>query len=360
MFRCNCIIGNVINDRKLPASHTTPESLELNELFVQMLQESVNYVVMEVSSHSLKLHRVEGINFDVGIFTNLTQDHLDFHNSFEDYFSSKKKLFYKSKRAVINIDDKSGKRLLDIVEIPVWTYSTKKNADLKAENIRVTEEGVFYELLFEKQRYPVFYAVPGLFSVYNSLAAIATGIALGLPLDCLISALSKVKGVPGRFELIKKSQDFIVIVDYAHKPDGLKNVLSTIKDFCKGRIITVFGCGGDRDREKRPIMGKISSELSDFTIITSDNPRSENPEIIIEEIENGIVGNNYEKISDRQMAIKKAISMANKGDVVLIAGKGHENYQILGNKIIHFDDKEIAEEYLSKSNGGPLNEETNH
>lgn len=339
-------IGYVINDRTLPASYTTPESLKLNQLFVQMLKKNVEYIVMEVSSHSLKQHRVEGLKFEVGIFTNLTQDHLDFHKTFDDYFCSKKKLFDQSKSAVINADDKSGEKLLDMVDIPVMTYGIEKNADIKAENIRVTEAGVFYDLVLKEDRYPVFYAVPGMFSVYNSLAAIATGITMGFPIDSIINAVKKVKGVPGRFELIKNSHDFVVIVDYAHKPDGLKNVLSTIKEFCTGKIITVFGCGGDRDRGKRPIMGRISSELSDFTIITSDNPRSENPETIIEEIESGVIGDNYEKIINRREAIKRGIFMAKKGDVVLIAGKGHENYQILGNKIIHFDDKEIAEEYL--------------
>lgn len=351
-------IGNVINGRKLPASFTTPGPLRLNELFLQMSEANIDYAVMEVSSHSLKLHRVEGLKFEVGVFTNLTQDHLDFHKTLEDYFCSKKKLFDQSRRAVINIDDKSGQRLLGSVDIPVLSYGIGKSADLMAENIRVTAKGVFYDLIFEEEKYPVFYAIPGLFSVYNSLAALSTGVALGFSTQGLINALKTVKGIPGRFELIKNNQDIIVIVDYAHKPDGLKNVLSTIKEFCTGRIITVFGCGGDRDRGKRPVMGRIASELSDYTIITSDNPRSENPETIIEQIESGIIGNNYEKITDRRKAIKKAIHMAQKGDAVLIAGKGHEKYQIIGDKTIHFDDKEVAKEYLS--NGGPLNEDIDH
>lgn len=351
-------IGNVINGRKLPASYTTPGPLRLNELFLEMVNQNLDYAVMEVSSHSLKLHRVEGLKCEVGVFTNLTQDHLDFHKTFEDYFCSKQKLFEQSKRAVIIIDDKSGERLLRTVDIPAWTYGIKNNADLMAKNIRVSGKGVFYDLVFENKRYPVFYKVPGLFSVYNSLAALATGVALGFPTEGLINALKTVRGVPGRFELIENNRDIIVIVDYAHKPDGLKNVLSTIREFCKGRIITVFGCGGDRDKGKRPIMGKIASELSDYTIITSDNPRSEDPTSIIEQIESGIKGNNYEKITDRRKAIKKAISMARKGDAVLIAGKGHEKYQVIGEKIIHFDDKEVAREYLS--NGGPLNEDIDY
>lgn len=341
-------IGNVINGRKLPASLTTPESLELNRLFAEMLEHNTEYAVMEVSSHSLKLNRVTDLSFKVGIFTNLTQDHLDFHKDFDDYFLSKKKLFQQSEKAVINIDDKSGAKLLGMIDIPVLTYGVKGDADVKAKNIEITAEGAFYELVFNGGTYPVYFGTPGLFSVYNSLAAITTGIAMGFPLNSLIRAVGNVKGIPGRFELIKNNQDIYVIIDYAHKPDGLKNVLLTIKEFCSGKIITVFGCGGDRDRDKRPIMGQISSQLSDYTIITSDNPRSEDPEVIIKEIEKGIIGNDYEKISDRRKAIKRAISMANKGDVVLIAGKGHEDYQVLRDRTIHFDDKEIAKEYLRK------------
>ena len=350
-------IANIINDDKLPASFTTPGALELNQLFSKMLEQKVEYAVMEVSSHSLKLYRVEGLQFEVGIFTNLSRDHLDFHKSVEDYFASKQKLFRQSKRAVINMDDEYGKKLLDIIDIPVLTYGIENPADLTAQNIRQTGKGVFYDLVYKDERYPIFYGVPGRFSVYNSLAALAAGISLGFPVASLVRALSKVEGVPGRFELIKNDRDITVIVDYAHKPDGLKNVLLTMREFCNGRIITVFGCGGDRDRGKRPIMGRISTELSDFTIITSDNPRSEDPEAIIREIESGVVGKNYTKITDRREAIRAALKMAQKGDGVLIAGKGHENYQIIGDKKIHFDDREVAREYLS--GGGSLNEDLN-
>jgi len=344
-------IRNIIKDRELPTSFTTPGSLKLNELFSQMVEQNVEYVVMEVSSHSLKLHRVEGLTFEVGVFTNLTQDHLDFHKTLEDYFWSKQKLFKQSKQAVINIDDKSGTRLLDIIDIPATTYGIENPARLMAQNIRQTMEGVYYDLVYQDEKYPVFYGVPGRFSVYNSLSALAVGITLGFPIDSLINALKKVKGVPGRFEPVENDKGFTVLVDYAHKPDSLKNVLLTIKEFCKGNIITVFGCGGDRDREKRPIMGKIATELSDYTIITSDNPRSEDPEAIIRQIESGVVGRNYQKITDRRKAIQQALLMAKKGDTVLIAGKGHETYQIIGDKKLHFDDKEVVKEFLS---GGGL------
>jgi UDP-N-acetylmuramoyl-L-alanyl-D-glutamate--2,6-diaminopimelate ligase len=341
-------IGNWIGNKLLPAERTTPESLELNQLFSQMLEEGVEYVAMEVSSHSLKLSRVDGIEFEVGIFTNLTQDHLDFHRTFEDYFNSKKKLFDFSRKAVINADDESGQKLIKLLDIPVTSYAIENKADLKAENVKITAGGVSYDLMVGSRRVPVSYRVPGRFSVYNSLAAIAAGLALGLSPDTMTKALEKVEGVPGRFEVVKSGQDFTVIVDYAHTPDGLENVLKTIKNFCTGRIITVFGCGGDRDKKKRPIMGKIASELSDYCIITSDNPRSEDPEAIIGEIEKGITAGNYEIIPDRKDAIKRAIEIAEKNDVVLIAGKGHENYQILKDKVIHFDDKEVAAEFLRK------------
>ncbi|HHY05196.1 MAG TPA: UDP-N-acetylmuramoyl-L-alanyl-D-glutamate--2,6-diaminopimelate ligase [Thermoanaerobacterales bacterium] len=341
-------IGNIVKDKLLPAQRTTPESLELNQLFHQMLNQKVSYVAMEVSSHSLELHRVHGIEFDVGVFTNLTQDHLDFHETIEDYFEAKKKLFDFSKRAVINADDSHGLKLVDALKIPVTTYGIYGDADLKAENIKISVEGVFYDINIKGEVHNVFYPIPGLFSVYNSLCAICVGSVLNIPIEITINALKKVKGIPGRFEPIKRGQDFSVIIDYAHTPDGLENVLKTIKSFCKGRIITVFGCGGDRDKKKRPLMGKIASNLSDYTIITSDNPRSEDPEEIIAQVENGFDKKNYEKITDRRQAIKKAIYMANKDDVVLIAGKGHEDYQILMDETIHFDDREVAIEFLGK------------
>jgi UDP-N-acetylmuramoyl-L-alanyl-D-glutamate--2,6-diaminopimelate ligase len=341
-------IGNLIGDKILHAERTTPESLELNRLFLNMVQQGVNYVAMEVSSHSLKLHRVDGIDFQVGIFTNLTQDHLDFHKTFEDYYESKKKLFDLSRKAVVNVDDKSGRKILQSIDIPAISYGIDTDADLRARNVNISLEGVFYDIEVKGEKFSISYHVPGRFSVYNSLAALGAGLALGIPMDTLIDALGKVRGVPGRFEPVIVGQDFAVIVDYAHTPDGLENVLKTIKSFARGRIITVFGCGGDRDRKKRPIMGSIASRLSDYCIITSDNPRSEEPEAIIDEIEKGVVSSNYEKIADRREAIAKAIEMAKKDDVILIAGKGHEDYQILKDRTIHFDDREVAAELLVK------------
>lgn len=339
-------IGNVIGEKVLHAERTTPESLELNRLFFKMADEGVEYVIMEVSSHSLKLHRVDGIDFEVGIFTNLTQDHLDFHKTFEDYFNSKKKLFDLSKKAVINADDESGRKILESISIPAASYSIENKADLMAQDVKIFPEGVFYELKVNGEKFSISYHVPGKFSVYNSLAAIGTGLLLGIPMDTLVEALKRVKGIPGRFEPIKMGQDFTVIVDYSHTPDSLENALKTIKSFARGKILTVFGCGGDRDRKKRPIMGEIASRYSDYSIITSDNPRSEDPEAIIDEIEQGMTNKNYERIADRKEAIRRAIMMAQKEDVVLIAGKGHEDYQILKDRTIHFDDREMAERFI--------------
>lgn len=342
-------VGLCIKDRVLPSERTTPESLDLNRIFVEMLDEGVEYVSMEVSSHSLKLHRVDDVRFEVGVFTNLTQDHLDFHESFDDYYSSKKKLFYLSRRAAINIDDPSGRRLCRELDLPILTYAIEGKADVKAEDVRIDSSGVTFNLSFNGKQKNIVYRVPGKFSVYNSLAAISTCLFLGIELDTIAKALEKVRGVPGRFEPVDEGQDFTVIVDYAHTPDGLENVLMTIKSFAKGKIITVFGAGGDRDRSKRPLMGRVVSEYSDYFIITSDNPRSEDPEAIISDIEKGVgEKDNYEKIVDRRAAIKRAIEIASKGDVVLIAGKGHENYQIIKDEIIPFDDREVAREFLKE------------
>ncbi|MCG0274728.1 MAG: UDP-N-acetylmuramoyl-L-alanyl-D-glutamate--2,6-diaminopimelate ligase [Thermosediminibacteraceae bacterium] len=342
-------IGVRIKDRLLPSERTTPESLELNHIFSEMLKEGVEYVSMEVSSHSLKLHRVDHINFEVGVFTNLTQDHLDFHINFEDYYASKKKLFSLSRKAVINVDDESGRRLCRELNIPVLTYAIEEKADVKAENVTINESGVSFDVCALDKRKKIRYRVPGRFSVYNSLAAISACLILGVDLDTIAEALEKVKGVPGRFEPVDEGQDFTVIVDYAHTPDGLENVLSTIKSFARGRIITVFGAGGDRDRGKRPLMGRVVSEYSDYFIITSDNPRSEDPEAIIDDIEKGVSENSkYERMPDRKEAIKRAIELASEGDVILIAGKGHENYQIIKDKVLPFDDREVAREFLKK------------
>ncbi len=337
-------IGNMIGGKKLHAERTTPESLELQELFKEMLDAGVTDAVMEVSSHSLALDRVAGVHYSTAIFTNLTQDHLDYHKTMENYMKAKGILFTMADKAVINIDDAAGKYMMSVSKGRILTTGIDNPADLRAENISVTAEGVSYTLDYEGRQYPVKLNIPGRFSIYNSLGAIGACLLNGVEMSEIIRGLSMNKGVPGRFQSIPNDKGITVIVDYAHTPDGLENILETAHEFAKKRIITVFGCGGDRDRTKRPIMAETVGRLSDFAIITSDNPRTENPARILDDVEVGIIPTKcpYHKIEDRRTAINEAIKMAEKDDVVIIAGKGHEDYQIFADKTIHFDDVEEA------------------
>lgn len=347
------LIGTIsvkIGDRDIPTERTTPEASDLHHLFYQMYQEGVEYVVMEVSSHSLEFHRVKGCSFEAGIFTNISQDHLDFHKNLSDYYEAKKKLFLQSKKAIINKDDFYGGKLIEELAIPVFTYGIGKDADVIARDIEISSKGVEFTVKTGNEAAEMFLKIPGKFSVYNALAATTACLALGIDLSTIKNGLLQVEGVPGRFELIDEGQGFAVIVDYAHTPDGLQNILNTVKEFASGKIITVFGCGGDRDKNKRPKMGRIAAELSDLCIITSDNPRSEDPKGIIREIEEGVkpVTKNYVKIVDRRDAIGYAINTAQAKDIVIIAGKGHETYQVMGDKMIPFDDREIAREMIRR------------
>lgn len=340
-------IENRIGDKVLHTERTTPESLELQKLFYDMQKEQVTDVVMEVSSHSLALNRVAGCNFDIAIFTNLTQDHLDYHKTMESYKAAKGKLFEMCQSAVINMDDDAGLYMAEKANgKKIITTAIDREADLKAENIHISADGVTFTLVYEKRDYTVKLNIPGKFSIYNALGAIGACILSDISIETILEGLLMNKGVPGRFQTIKSSKGFNAIVDYAHTPDGLKNILDTAHDFVKGNIITVFGCGGDRDRTKRPLMGEIAGKLSDFCIITSDNPRTEQPELILDDVEIGTkrTGCSYEKIVDRKEAIFHAVKLAKPGDVVVIAGKGHENYQIFKNETIHFDDVEIVKE----------------
>lgn len=343
-------IENHIGDKIIPASRTTPESLDLQNLFADMRNASVDSVVMEVSSHALDLDRVLGAQFDIGVFTNLTLDHLDYHKTMEHYLRAKTKLFKMCKNAVINIDDEASDYIIrEANSEQIYTYSTEDNqADFYAKDIELSAQGVDFTLVFQNQEHKVHYGTPGKFSVYNALAAIATCYVMEIPLHHIVKALVSIKGVKGRFQTVVSPKGYSVIVDYAHAPDGLLNVLKAVNEFAKGRIITVFGCGGDRDKSKRPIMGKIAGESSDFSVIVSDNPRSEDPETIINEIEVGMIETEcpYTKIIDRKEGIHFALTMAEEDDVVLIAGKGHETYQEIGDKIIHFDDVEVVEEFI--------------
>ena len=341
-------IENRIGDCILKAERTTPESVDLQALFQKMVESQVDCTLMEVSSHALDLHRVDGSNFEIGIFTNLTQDHLDFHHTMENYAYAKAKLFTKCKTGIINKDSDYVDLICEGATCKLLTYGIDHEADYHATNIHIHAGGVEYTLKSPQGTFEIQVPIPGKFTVYNTLAVIAAAVNLNIPMEHIMTTLKNVKGVPGRVQSFTSVQGYSVLVDYAHTPDGLENVLQTIKEFVKGSVITVFGCGGDRDRTKRPIMGAIAAKYSDEVIITSDNPRTEDPLQILDEVEAGVKDNgvDYMKIEDRKEAIITALRKAQKDDVVLIAGKGHENYQILKDRIIHFDDSEVVNAYL--------------
>jgi len=344
-------IQNMIGDRAIYAERTTPESLDLYKLLNQMVQEDIQDVVMEVSSHSLVLNRIAGCIFDVGVFTNLTEDHLDFHRTMEDYFAAKLKLFYSSNAVVTNLDDPYGREIYDIFkDHKLVTYAVENNAQITASDIKSDARGSVFNMNIDGAIKPVKINIPGYFSIYNALAAAGACHALAIEADDIAKGLGGLKGVPGRFEVLDTPTDFTVIIDYAHTPDGLENILKSVKKITQGRVIALFGCGGDRDPIKRAIMGEIAGRYADFCIITSDNPRSEEPMAIIRQIEEGIRKTRcpYVIIENRKEAIKYGLHMAEKNDVLLLAGKGHETYQILRDKTIHFDEREIVHELLEE------------
>lgn len=332
------------------ATSTTPDTIELNQMLRIMADEKCDDVIMEVSSHSLELKKVKGINFKVGIFTNLTQDHLDFHKTMENYCGAKAKLFKMCEYGVINADDEWADKIMENASCKIMTYSIEKPSDLQAKDIEYLMDRVHFTVNINGEDVRFELMVPGRFSVYNALAAIGAMVSIGVDAADIKAGINNIKGVPGRIQNIPNDKGFNVIVDYAHTPDGLENIINAVREFTKGRIITVFGCGGDRDRTKRPVMGRIVAELSDIPVITSDNPRSEDPDAILKEVEAGVkpVTDQYEMIVDRKSAIRKAVEIAEKGDSIIIAGKGHENYQILRDKTIHFDDGEVAAEILGE------------
>ncbi|MEL1134236.1 UDP-N-acetylmuramoyl-L-alanyl-D-glutamate--2,6-diaminopimelate ligase [Desulfitobacterium sp. THU1] len=348
-------LGARIAGRELPGNRTTPEAIDLQKLLKEMVDEEVQLAVMEVSSHALDLGRVKGCEFDAGIFTNLTQDHLDYHKTMEEYLQAKTKLFSglsgakSPKIGVVNGDDPAAETLIKVAAAPVVTYGVKAaHLDYRAEDIELTADGVSFTVRFKGRTEQVNYTTPGMFSVYNALAAFAWGVESGRSPELVKRALANVQGVPGRFESIRMGQPFQVIVDYAHTPDGLANVCQAALEFTPGRLITVFGCGGDRDKGKRPQMGAIAEQLSDHVIVTSDNPRTEDPRQIIQDILEGIEGIDYTANVKRQEAIECALILAKEGDTVLIAGKGHEDYQIIGKEVLPFDDREVAREALRR------------
>ena len=342
---------NMIGDVCIPTERTTPESFELQALLAQMRDAGCTHAIMEVSSHAIALDRVAGLHYTVGAFTNLTEDHLDFHKTMEDYCDTKAELFRRCDRAVVNRDDPWFDRITRGATCQMLTASVKSDADLKAEELELLSDGIRFTAVYAGQRVPVQLPIPGKFTVYNALTVLGCALQLGIGLSDAAAALRNACGVKGRVEVVPTpGKDYTVLIDYAHTPDGLENVLSSVKGFSQGRVIAVFGCGGDRDPVKRPIMGRIGVELADYAIITSDNPRTEDPMKIIEDILKGVdsTKNNYEVLENRPKAIEHAMDIAQKNDIIILAGKGHETYQEICGVKHHLDEREVVAAYLKK------------
>ncbi len=343
-------IQNMIGDEVVASKNTTPNAYELNSLFALMKAKGCTYVIMEVSSHALDQYRVYNLVFEEAVFTNLTQDHLDYHINMENYLEAKKKLFKMTKKAVINIDDKYGTQISDGLNCEVITYSTGNDSDYCAKAIKYKPASVEYELVSRGKIKHIRVNSGGKFTVYNSLSAAICALEEGVDIDVVANALDELKGVKGRAEVVPTGKDFTIIIDYAHTPDGLKNILKTFKECEKNRLIVLFGCGGDRDKTKRPIMGSIAVRNADYVIVTSDNPRSEDPNDIINDILDGMKDTKtpYKVIPNRVDAIRFAIENALKDDIIVLAGKGHETYQILSTGTIHLDEREVIAEVLKE------------
>ncbi|HET7628793.1 MAG TPA: UDP-N-acetylmuramoyl-L-alanyl-D-glutamate--2,6-diaminopimelate ligase [Bacillales bacterium] len=340
---------------------TTPDAVTLQKGFATMVDKGADTAIMEVSSHALDMGRVHGCDFNIAVFTNLSQDHLEYHKTMDDYFRAKSLLFSQLgntysknplKLAVINGDDERAPELYKATAVQFLVYGiTCKDADVRAENVVLTEKGTTFTLCTPYGDVPVHLPLVGMFNVYNALAAASAALFSGLSLDTIKASLENERGVPGRFELVEEGQSYAVIVDYAHTPDSLENVLKTAKAFASGRIIVVVGCGGDRDPSKRPLMARIAVKYGDMAVFTSDNPRTEDPQAILKDMERGVKDNSYVSIVNRKEAIEYAIRQASGKDLVLIAGKGHETYQIIGEDVIDFDDREVAREAIKGKRG---------
>lgn len=344
-------IHNEIGDTVLPTERTTPESYALQQLLRQMADAGCNYVVMEVSSHAIALERIAGLHYAVGAFTNLTEDHLDFHKTMDDYAQTKAQLFERCDATVINLDDAYAETMLQHAVGEVCTTGVTHTAALTAQNIDLCADHVAFDVLHDGKRVPVYLEIPGGFTVYNALSVLGVTLQLGLPLEKTAAALRNVGHVKGRVEVVPTpGTDYTVLIDYAHTPDALENVLRSVRGYCKGRLIAVFGCGGDRDPIKRPIMGKIGVENADLAVITSDNPRTEDPEAIISDILHGVQETQkpYVVIPDRREAIRWAMAHAQRDDIIVLAGKGHETYQIIGTEYRHLDEREEVATYLAQ------------
>lgn len=344
-------VANYIGNKCLgESSRTTPDSMELQEIFSKMVEQKVDTVVMEVSSQALKLHRVDGSEFDIGVFTNFSKDHISEkeHPDMEDYYNSKVKLFEMCKTGYINADDYKVSRLKALnTQCDIKTYGIDNAADVLAKDITVTNSSADFKVKIGTRNERIKVGIPGRFSVYNSLAAICIANKYGIDAEKIKEALLEIK-VPGRSELVPNKKDLTIMIDYAHSPESLQSILNSVKNYTRGRVISVFGCGGDRDTSKRPIMGEISGNIADFTIITSDNPRTEDPETIIKQIEEGAkkTKGKYITIVDRTEAIKQAIKMANKNDIIILAGKGHETYQEINGDKKPYDERKIIKEII--------------
>ena len=347
-----CIAGNT----KLPTKLTTPDPIEMFSILSIMANAGVEVVCMEVSAHALYLRKLEGVTFEAAAYTNLSQDHLDFFGSMERYFEAKRLLFRDGmvRNAAVNSDEETSERVREGLTCPLITYGISGASDLFARDIDITEGGVSFTLsLRDLHTARVHMLLTGTFNVYNALAAASLAMILGVSLDDIQAGLQKLVRVPGRVEMLKTDTPYRVLLDYSHSPDALENILRTAREFCRGRIILVFGCGGDRDKGKRPIMGRIAGELADYCILTSDNPRYEDPMAILKAIEEGIqeTGAPYEIVEDRREAIRQALETASGGDIVILAGKGHETYQDIKGKKRPFDEKAVVSELLSETAG---------
>lgn len=339
-------VSVVIGNEKYPAELTTPDPADLHRYLMMMCIAGCDTCVMEVSSQALVQQRVYGIDFDCGVFTNLSPEHLDYHGSLGEYARAKSILFENSRNAVLNADDRCSELMKNACKGRILTYGIDNAADVTAEKIRLDRDGVTYNLLTDSGEYPVNFGMTGRFSVYNSMAALSVASLLGADMTRAVRCVSRLEGISGRMERVENPLGINIIIDYAHTPDSLKNVLKTLRSVYGGRILTVFGCGGDRDKSKRPLMGETACRYSDKVFITSDNPRTENPEAIINDITEGLDFDNYYKITDRTLALKSAVCSASKGDTLLVAGKGHEKYQILGTQKIYYNEREIIRKLL--------------
>ena len=350
-------IHTLLGEEVRSAANTTPDVIDLQRLLAEMVERGITHLVMEVSSHAISLERIAGCTFDVAVLTNITQDHLDFHKTFEAYVATKKRLFTEiapaegeNRYLVMNADDHSTQKIAADCLAPVFYYSRNGAADAVATNIHLGAKNMAFDVMIGTDKVSLQLAITGLFNVENVLAALCVAYREGMTLPEIQMSLSSFKGVPGRFELVEAGQPFTVVVDYAHTPDGLLNVIQTARAITKGKLIVVFGCGGDRDRTKRPIMGKLAAELADVPVLTSDNPRTEDAETILDDVAAGVLtaigGKKWWRIADRKAAIENALALAQTGDVVLIAGKGHETYQLIGGKTFPFDDRLVAKTYL--------------